>query len=85
MDPAKEYLYTGEVRKKFEVGIFFYLWKSVKILTLRGPFIIGVLFKTRNRLHPIFFDKLHLDIYCRMFFMNFNKKNFSKKITSEPP
>ena len=24
MDPAKEYLYTGEVRKKFNVGIFFY-------------------------------------------------------------
>ena len=24
MNPAKEYLYTGEVRKKSKVGIFFY-------------------------------------------------------------
>ena len=31
MDPAKEYLYTGEVRKKFKVGIFFYSQKSVKM------------------------------------------------------
>ena len=30
-------------------------------LTLRGTFITGALFKTQNRLHPIFFGKLHLD------------------------
>ena len=31
MNPAKENLYTGKVRKKFKVGIFFYSWKSVKM------------------------------------------------------
>ena len=30
MNPANEYLYTGKVRKKSKVGIFFYSWKSVK-------------------------------------------------------
>ena len=35
--------------------------KKCENLTLRGSFIIGVLFKTRNLLHPIFFGKLHLD------------------------
>ena len=31
MNPAKEYLYTREIRKKFKVGIFFYSQKSVKM------------------------------------------------------
>ena len=31
LDPADEYLCSGEVRKKSKVGIFFYSWKSVKI------------------------------------------------------
>ena len=31
MNPAKDYLYTREIRKKFKVGIFFYSQKSVKM------------------------------------------------------
>ena len=31
VDSAKEYLYSGEVRKKSKVEIFFYSWKRVKI------------------------------------------------------
>ena len=31
MDTAEDYLYIGEVRKKFKVGIFFYSWKCEKV------------------------------------------------------
>ena len=31
LDPADEYIYSGEVIKKSKVEIFFYSWKSVKI------------------------------------------------------
>ena len=34
MGSASEYLYTGEVRKKSKVGIFFYSWKSLKMWLL---------------------------------------------------
>ena len=36
MNPAKEYLYTREIREKFEVGIFFYSWKKCENVTLIG-------------------------------------------------
>ena len=29
MNPAKEYLYTREIREKFEVGIFFFIQEKV--------------------------------------------------------
>ena len=33
MNPAKEYLYTREIRKKFKVGIFFYSQKKCENVT----------------------------------------------------
>ena len=33
MDPAIEYLYTGEVRRKFKVGIFFLFMKKFENVT----------------------------------------------------
>ena len=36
MDPAKEYLYTGGVRKKFKVGIIFLFMKKFENVTFLG-------------------------------------------------
>ena len=54
-------IYAQEKLEKNLKWEYFLFMKKCENLTLRGLFIIGVLFKTRNRLHPIFFGKLHLD------------------------
>ena len=36
MNPAKDYLYTREIRKKFKVGIFFLFMKKWENVTLIG-------------------------------------------------
>ena len=46
MDPANEYLYSGEVRKKSKVEIIFLFMKKCENLTLGEHLLLGRYFET---------------------------------------
>ena len=61
MNPANKYLYTGEVRKKSKVGIFFLFTKECENLTLGEHLLLGCYLKHEVGYTQFFLKKSHCD------------------------